>query len=326
MFLLKKLIVIVCVCVFSSVGALAQDRLSDLEEIWKLVRQDDELFGRVTITLDELLNANVKAMGGAEAIARIHTLQTKGRLRSQVNGVLVDTGSVTEYEKGPNKSKTVTDSLTKGRRVVSFDGKTTWEVLPGEGLVALDEQESRFSNSDLTLLMLLHLRKTVPNMVLVGSAKIHNRLVYVVHASLIPANKNSTDDSNLNSNVLFSLFFDADTKLLSAFCYAASIRFAHDAVVKGLSDYQSVSGVKFPFQETIETLGNTQVDLVRTRIETNLPIADSFFLSDSETAATKSKLKSLCRPGRKCSLQRTWRRTSHVNEGINFVPSWFRGR
>lgn len=287
MFSLKKIVVIVCVCVFSSVGALAQDRSSDLEEIWRLVRQDDQGFGRVTITLEELLNANVKAMGGAGAIARIHTLQTKARLRSQVDGVLVDHGSVSEYEKSPNKSKTIIDTL-KGRRVVSFDGKTTWEVNPREGLVELDEEESRFSNSDLTMLMLLHLQKTVPNMILVGSAKIHNRLVYVVHASLLPFNNNSEDDSDLDSNVLFNLFFDADTKLLSAFCYAASIRFANDAVVKELSDYRLVSGVKFPFRETMETLHKTQVDFVRTRIETNLPIADSFFLPDSETSATKS--------------------------------------
>lgn len=296
MFSLKKMIVIVCVYVFSSVGALAQDRRSDLEEIWKLVRQDDEGFGRVTTTLDELLNANVKAMGGAEAIARIHTLQMKETMRTRVNGVVVDHGSVTEYEKSPNKSKEVINTL-KGRRVLSFDGKTTWEVNPRDGLVELDEDESRLSNSDPTLLMLLHLRETVPNMVLVGSAKIHGRLVYVVHGSLIPFNWNSADDSDFDSNVLFTLFFDADTKLLSAFCYAGSIRFAHDAVVEGLSDYRLVSGVKFPFQGTVETLENAHLDFVRTTIKLNLPIADTFFLSNSETAAAKSKLPKLRKGG-----------------------------
>lgn len=304
MFSLKRMIVVVCVCIFSSVGALAQDKSSDLEEIWKLVRQNDELFGHVKITLDELLDANVKAMGGAEAIARIHTLQTKARLRTQVDGVLVDHGSIAEYEKSPNKFKTVSVTL-KGRRVVSFDGKTTWEVNPREGLVELDEEESRFSNSDLTMLMLLHLQKTVPNMILVGSAKIHNRMVYVAHASLLPLNNNPEDDSDLDSNVLFNLFFDADTKLLSAFCYAASIRLESNAVVKELSDYRLVSGVKLPFRETIETLHNTQVDLVRTRTETNQPIADSFFLLDSETAATKSILNShpyrAGKPGNQCA-------------------------
>lgn len=285
-----RLLAFVCISVFSSVSVLGQDRRSDLQEIWSLAGQHEKGFGRVTITLEELLNANMRAMGGAEAIARIHTLQAKGRARRPVHGALVDDGPVTEYEKSPNKSKTVTDSLTKGRRVISFDGKTTWGMAPREGLVELDEQESRFSNSDLTLLMLLHLRETVPNMILVGSAKIHNRLVYVVHGSLLPFDENSADDSDLDSNVLFNLFFDADTKLLSAFCYAASIQYTHDAVVEGLSAYRFVGGVKLPFHETIETLGGAHVDLVKTRIEANLPIADSFFLSGSETAATKSKL------------------------------------
>jgi hypothetical protein len=278
MLLLQRLVSAISICAFIAlVSVKGQDSPASgpEEDIWKIISMSDEDFGPVTISLDELLDSNIKAIGGKPAIARIHALHAEGDMQTNESDEFVANSSVEEYEKGPNKFKTVSDSPTAGRRVIAFDGRTTWEVSTAKGLERLSKVESRFSNSELSLLGMLHIRESLPKMVLVGTAKIRERLVYVVDADPVDLDK--------NSNLRFRLLFDGDTKLLSAFCLNGSLGGLVDVIATAYSDYRMVNGVKLPFRVIDESSAGTRVVLVRTGIEANVPLTNAIFSAEFES-------------------------------------------
>jgi outer membrane lipoprotein-sorting protein len=78
------------------------------------------------LALDRILKANEDALGGAEAISRVHTL----RMTARVTGASGSASSVlVTWIKRPNLVRT--ESAIRGERVISgFDGTTAWTYDP----------------------------------------------------------------------------------------------------------------------------------------------------------------------------------------------------
>jgi hypothetical protein len=79
--------------------------------------------------VDQLINKNIEAKGGAAALAAINTVRFEGRL-------LVNQGQIefkyTEIKKRPGKVRA--DAALQGMAIVSaYDGATAWKIYPFRG-------------------------------------------------------------------------------------------------------------------------------------------------------------------------------------------------
>src|SRR5262245_6936005 len=80
-------------------------------------------------TIDQIMEKNIKAMGGKEALQKITTRISKGTLEAPDAGV---SGKFEVYSKAPNKMSLLVDLSVVTFKLV-FDGSKGWIMDPGAG-------------------------------------------------------------------------------------------------------------------------------------------------------------------------------------------------
>jgi len=226
------------------------------------------------ITLTELLDSYEKAIGGREAVEKIHTIIAHEEKRTEIKSTGEQLfGSAMEYFKYPNRAKNVFTMPSGRRNVIVYDGKIAWHLSPLGKFQQLTKEENALIALELDLFNLLHLRAAVPKMMLVGSSKVEGRDVYVVNAPV--------ESLGLHRR----LFFDAETRLLIG---SIDVQLGKEGTLVAeqvYSDFRVVNGVKFAFAvRAIEHVNQNSFEIKRTRIECNIPLRDDFFSVNSTTA------------------------------------------
>jgi hypothetical protein len=223
------------------------------------------------ITLTELLDSYEKAVGGKEAIEKIRTLVAYEERRAEAKLGEQRYGSSVAYFKFPNKSKSVLTLPGGSKGVIGYDGKIAWYDSPSEGIQRVPSEENAFAAQELNLFNRLHLREVFPQMKLVGSSKVEGRDVYAVYSSVGRSYRD--------------LYFDAETRLL---ILSVEVQLGVGRTlmtVEAYSDFRVVNGVKFPFAvKGIEFNHENSYEIIRTRIECNIPLGDDFFSVNATTA------------------------------------------
>ena len=107
-------------------------------------------------TLDEILDKQVKALGGKEAIEKISSRVAKGAMELEGMGL---SGPLELYAKAPNKGALMIDLQGIGKITNVFDGEKGYALDPTNGLRELSGAELATAKRNADLYESLNLKK-----------------------------------------------------------------------------------------------------------------------------------------------------------------------
>ena len=181
-------------------------------------------------TVDQILDKYTAALGGADAIGKLTSVDAKGTLEGEGSTKL----AIESVGEAPNK-QWVSMQTKDGVMTSGFDGAAAWQMNPAgqvhdvEGIKL--EQEKRAAD----LLRLLDVRNHFSQLRLVSVGSVGDHRVYIVMG--IPTGGGSRE----------RLFFDADTGLLLRYQFAVTTPLGNYPSETDYSDYKSVGGLNLPF-------------------------------------------------------------------------------
>jgi len=220
-------------------------------------------------TADQILEKYVQAVGGADAIGKIHTRIEKGSIAA--NGPQGPMQIPTEiYAKAPNMRLSVTHQQG-GESYTAFDGTAGW-MTQRQGAAPMSAAESANYSVDADFALPLDLQqKKLYKQVRVGRPeKIGDKEYYVLQA-------------NQAGLPRIKLYFDEQTGLLVRLIRMQDVGIGYLPVQLDYSDYRDADGIKLPFRWTLARVNGrftTQIDSV----QQNVPIDDSKFAKPAAPA------------------------------------------
>src|ERR1043165_10185547 len=118
-----------------------------------------------TLTLEQILDRYVQALGGRAAIEKINSRASKGTFTSNQ---LKSKGPIELYAKAPNKWLMVLVAQGYGNYRRGFNGTVAWEKYPGRDSAG---NLSGFSKRDAEFYLSLKFRETFPKVALKDNEK-----------------------------------------------------------------------------------------------------------------------------------------------------------
>ena len=209
-------------------------------------------------TLDQVVQKYTQAIGGSDAIGKLTSREAHGDLENTNFKATFD-----QLAEAPNKSVNITHTQ-QGDFMQGFDGTTAWQ---GGGRGGPREQTGPAllnAKRNADFFRTLDLKKSYPQMRVIGMTKINERDAYVVFGRA--ANGTGND----------RLFFDAENGLLVRILQVVVLPLGNLPTQIDYSDYRAVNGVKVPF--TIVSARPDDASTYHfTDIKFNTPVDDSKF-------------------------------------------------
>jgi hypothetical protein len=215
---------------------------------------------------DQLFDAYIKALGGAERLAALKSFVARGMYEG------FDTAGATVpveiYARAPNQ-RTIVVHLAPGvesLRVV--DGQNAWNSSTGTlmkvPVVALSGAELQGAKLEASLLFPGQIRQLLKDWITgFATTLIDDKPVDVVQGT-------EADDTPVK------FYFDRETGLLVRMFRYANTRIGLNPIQVDYSDYRTVSGVQMPFMVTVTwTDGRSVYEF--SEVEPNVPIEASRF-------------------------------------------------
>jgi hypothetical protein len=214
-----------------------------------------------TLTVDQVLDKYVQALGGKAAIEKMTTVVIKGKVDVPSTG---ETGSMEMYKKAPNKEMQMINTPSNGPSQRGFDGTVGWNWDPDSG-------PSDMSAADLAAMKLesdfyreIRLKELYPKISVKGKERVGDREAYVVEA---PHEDGSSE----------KMYFDTETGLLIQSEVPIDVPDEGKTIVNSrFEDFREVEGVKMPF-----TIRQASADfdyvIKLTEVKYNAPIDDAKF-------------------------------------------------
>jgi len=208
-------------------------------------------------SIDEVLDTYIRALGGADRLARITSFVATGT--SKGYGPEGDERKFELFAKAPGQRTTITHTLD-GDSTTVVDGSSGWTAAPHRPVpvLALTGQDLDGLKLDADLAFPARLKDALTNWRVGPIDTINGREVRVVQGTTAKGG-------------LATLFFDKETGLL-----ARQVRYAASPVGRmptqiDYSDYREVAGVQMPFRSTVIWLDG-QDNIQLTDIRPNVPI------------------------------------------------------
>jgi hypothetical protein len=199
------------------------------------------LFGYQALaeTADELVAKNLAARGGAEALAAIHTLHTKGELRFPGDFKLAYAETRSCPTPGTEVCAVRVDASIQGLTVVqAYDGKDGWRINPFEGRRDAErmgpDDARELADEALIDGALLAARSKGSKVDYLGREDIDGTQAYKLRVSQ-------------SDGTVFTYYLDPDVFLEIKVIEQRTIRGAEKETESDLGDYERVAGVYFPF-------------------------------------------------------------------------------
>lgn len=219
---------------------------------------------------DEIVDRHLAALGGREALGKIQTRVSTGSISiSTASGAF--SGSLTRYDKLPNKSRVVTridlssmgaGELTRDQR---FDGSTAilTDSRSGENELTGNALES-LRNAAFPSLY-LHYKDRGSEIELAGKEKVNDRDAYV----LIFKPKSGPSSKH---------YIDAETYLIvKSVGKIGTPQGGELDQTSEISDYRATDGIKVAYQVK-QTNSLQSVTVTFSKIEQNVPVDDAMFV------------------------------------------------
>jgi carboxyl-terminal processing protease len=203
-----------------------------------------------TNTIARILDRYVAAKGGRQALEKLTSRVSKGRMEMEAVGL---SGSAELYEKAPNKSILIVNMSGLGIMQRGFDGHDGWWQDSLMGYIKLSGDGLTKARRDADFYGDIKLAELYPLLVFGGKEKVGEREAYVLWGGIAGAE-------------LDKLYFDVQTGLL---------------LRKGniyYEDYREVDGVKLPFTVREESLLGFGFVFKVTEVRHNVAIDDGKFV------------------------------------------------
>jgi hypothetical protein len=211
-------------------------------------------------SLETVLQKYVDAIGGQEALAKVTTRVTKGKV--DLVGVSRG-GPVESYMKAPNKSLTVMDVHPIGVTKEGFDGHSGWFFSKKRGMRNLNGPELAALIADADFYRDLRIKELYPTTKLLGKTKSGFRELYVVQA--VP-----------RQGVAEYFYFDVESGLLFR---RDTTRHTSDGMVRAemyYGDWREVDGIRLPFSIS-QTMAEMTLAFTVLEVKHNVPLEEAVF-------------------------------------------------
>lgn len=213
-------------------------------------------------TAEALLDGYVEAMGGKEAMEKIHNRVTHGKMEMAAQGIEM---TLTLYSARPNLSYSLIESEMVGKIEKGSDGEVYWEKSAMMGAQVKEGQERIDYLRDSTFDKWLHWREVYPEVEYAGTETLGEKTVHKVVVTP-------------GSGKPQTLYIDPATKLAVRVDVVVETPMGVVPVISNLKDYREIDGILIPYQMELEVMGQ-QRSITTDRIEHNVELpADRFAL------------------------------------------------
>ncbi|OLE52885.1 MAG: hypothetical protein AUG51_15865 [Acidobacteria bacterium 13_1_20CM_3_53_8] len=227
-----------------------------------------------TLTVDEIINKNIKAMGGLDNMRAIKTVKATGKITLAPG---VDAPAILQ-QKRPNMVRI--ELTVQGKTLVqAYDGTTAWEINPFEGSSdpqKASEEDTRDLQEQADMDGPLVDYKTKGNTVeLVGQEDMEGTNVYKLKLTL------------KNGDVRY-VYIDSQSFLVLKETSKRKRQGGEIEVDTYVGDYKPVNNVMFPFSFEGKVAGRTVQQISIDSIQANVPIDDAIFKMPAAKPATRT--------------------------------------
>ncbi len=203
------------------------------------------------LTVDQVLNKYVEAIGGKENILKVKDKTTK--MSGAMQGMNI---TMTQSQKAPNKSHTLID-FGVGKQIMVFDGEKGKISAMGQEQPMPAEQVEQMKLGSLYF-MLEYDEKGIKTE-LSGMETINNKDAYRVTLTY-PSGKKGTNYYDVTTGLLIRQIAEQGAGMQTV----------------DFDDYRDVQGVKYAYKMSVGT-PNGALDLIASSVEINTGLADSLF-------------------------------------------------
>ena len=204
------------------------------------------------VTVDQVLNKYVEAIGGKENILKVKDRTTK--MSGAMQGMNI---TMTQTQKEPNKFYSLVDVGGMGQIITIFDGEKGKMNQMGQEQSMPAEQVEQMKYNSLKA-MIEYAEKGIKTE-LTGIETINNKETYKVTLTY-PAGRKSTHYYDINSGLMVRQISEQGGGTQAV----------------DFDDYREVKGVKYAFKMSVGTPNGT-LDLIATSIEVNTNPSDTLF-------------------------------------------------
>jgi hypothetical protein len=218
-----------------------------------------------TLTVDQLVEKNIEAKGGAAALAAIQTIRFEGRL-------LINQGQVelkyTETKKRPGKART--DAVLQGMNLVqAYNGSSGWKIFP---IFGRKDPEKMSADESKSLIEEAEIGGPLENWKADGKT-----VTYLGTEDVEGTAAHKLKVVRKNGDTSY-VYLDPDYFLEIRVIDQRTEQGARVEVETELGDYEKVNGVYFPFSIEAGNKGsNDKQKTILEKGEANVPVDDATF-------------------------------------------------
>ena len=183
-------------------------------------------------TPEQLIDKFIKALGGKEALEKITTRTSKGKLEIAAFNV---SGTIESQNKNPNFTSMTADLTGAGLFRSGFDGTVAWESNPMVGLREKAGNELADAKLEAVFHRELRMKELFPTMVVKGKQQVAGKDAWMLVAT-------PKEGSPL------TMYFDAQSGLIVRDDQERESPEGKMPIQTYYEDYREVDGVKMPFK------------------------------------------------------------------------------
>ena len=216
-------------------------------------------------TVDQVLQRYVSALGGQNAIEKIHTMAFRGTIELPE---LKASGTTAEYFKEPDHFAAVTEIAGHGTTKFVCDGHECWQQDPRNGVAQVTGDDLADMQRRANIHWDLKLHEFYPDLQVKGREVVNGEDAWKLEASL--------------GKSTFDFFFSVKTGLLIRFDTDQHVPNGTSSV--SISDYRPVDKVLFAFGAA-QTAGSVKWSRQLKEVKFNEPIDETVFLKPGKTGS-----------------------------------------
>jgi len=214
-----------------------------------------------TLSVDELVEKHIAAVGGREALSKVSSVVMTGSFELPAMGA---SGTITIYQKAPNKRLSVINIDGFGEIFQGFDGERGFSISP-MGSIDMTGQMLEDAKRDATMHAELHLKELYPKIEVKGKGKAGDRDAWIV--VMTPEKGNPV-----------TAYFDAETFLMLKTSGVRVTDQGEAEIESEFGEFREVPGTGMKAPHLIrQKLPVGEIILRITDIKANVDIPDSKF-------------------------------------------------
>jgi photosynthetic reaction center cytochrome c subunit len=209
----------------------------------------------------QILDKYLAAVGGADALKKIHSRVQKGTLEAMGNNYPIEV-----YSEAPDKRISISHP-PNGESVTAYNGEVGWLTIRG-GVHRMNGADAAAARIDAELYFPSRVREIYTELEVKRGEQIAGR------ATVLVAAKGA-------GKLPLELYFDAESGLLLRMMRYAETPLGRNPTQIDYADYRAVDGVKIPYRWTVAR-SNGAFSVRIEQVRQNVPIDEKLFVAPAE--------------------------------------------